>query len=93
MNEFSPNVYEISKEDIISSTKKTTGITTFPLEIKIENEIYKTKIIDTGGQRNERKKWKQCFCEKKKKKKKLKIYKIRLFKRRYRWNFIYCFFK
>eukprot|EP01080_Neovahlkampfia_damariscottae_P007179 gene7179-11491_t len=63
LEEFSPNVYETTKEDVISSTKKTTGITTFPLDVKIDEQIYKTKIIDTGGQRNERKKWKQCYSK------------------------------
>jgi GTPase SAR1 family protein len=57
LEKFSISKYKVTKEDVLCSTKKTTGITTFPLEV---NSL-KLKLIDSGGQKNERKKWKQCY--------------------------------
>lgn len=48
-----------SKEDILRSRVRTTGIV--EQEFKIEKSIF--KLFDVGGQRNERKKWIHCFSD------------------------------
>jgi guanine nucleotide-binding protein G(i) subunit alpha len=49
--------YVPTQEDVLRSRVKTTGIveTSFPMGDKI------IKMMDVGGQRNERKKWVHCF--------------------------------
>lgn len=47
-----PHTYQPTFEDAINTRRKTTGI----FEYSSRGTI-KAKIIDSGGQRNERKKW------------------------------------
>lgn len=49
--------YLPSKEDVLRSRVRTTGI----VESKFEIEGNLFKMFDVGGQRNERKKWIHCF--------------------------------
>eukprot|EP01080_Neovahlkampfia_damariscottae_P002973 gene2973-4983_t len=44
-------------EDVLHCRRKTTGIT----EFKFKNEMKTIDLYDTGGERNERKKWKNLF--------------------------------
>jgi hypothetical protein len=63
LQRFDPTSYEPTEEDIILSTKKTTGINSFEVSLNFSGKDISCTIIDTGGQRNERKKWKQCNQE------------------------------
>jgi len=49
--------YQPTEIDIIRCRVKTTGIT----EVDFDFEKSKFKLVDVGGQRNERKKWIHCF--------------------------------
>lgn len=49
--------YQPSDQDILRSRKKTTSISEYTFDIK----KVQLKVIDVGGQRNERRKWLQCF--------------------------------
>lgn len=53
------NDYVPSTEDILRVRIKTTGVT----ELDIQIGRNKFKIVDVGGQRNERKKWLHCFTD------------------------------
>jgi guanine nucleotide-binding protein subunit alpha len=46
-----------TKEDVLRCRVKTTGITEFAFSI----DDYRFKVIDVGGQRNERRRWIHCF--------------------------------
>ncbi len=46
-----------TKEDVLRCRVKTTGITEFKFSI----DDYCFKVIDVGGQRNERRRWIHCF--------------------------------
>jgi guanine nucleotide-binding protein subunit alpha len=46
-----------TKEDVLRCRVKTTGITEFKFSI----DDYQFKVIDVGGQRNERRRWIHCF--------------------------------
>lgn len=60
--DFNPN-----EDDIVMARIRTTGIAYTELEHRIvqdhkdEPDMLKFKIVDVGGQRNERKKWMHCF--------------------------------
>jgi len=49
--------YMPTEEDIIMARVRTTGIIT----TKFENPPVNFSVVDVGGQRNERKKWINCF--------------------------------
>jgi hypothetical protein len=51
-----PN-YVPTLDDVVKSRTKTTGIV--EVEFKLGNQM--VKLVDVGGQRNERKKWIKCF--------------------------------
>ncbi|KAJ3429071.1 guanine nucleotide-binding protein g(o) subunit alpha [Anaeramoeba flamelloides] len=51
------NDYIPTDQDIICSRIKTTGIA----EIQFEMDDFSFRVLDVGGQRNERKKWIHCF--------------------------------
>ena len=46
-----------SVKDVLMSRTKTTGVT----ELDFNMGPSKIKLVDVGGQRNERKKWMHCF--------------------------------
>jgi len=56
-----------TEEDCVMARIRTTGIVESDLEQKFNNSIegepdtIKFKVVDVGGQRNERKKWMHCF--------------------------------
>ncbi|KAL9658593.1 hypothetical protein ABK040_006130 [Willaertia magna] len=54
-----PATYLPSTEDILRSRLKTTGIA--EMEFNLSQIGKQVKVIDVGGQRNERKKWIHCF--------------------------------
>jgi len=54
---FSEDDYMPTEEDIIMARVRTTGIIT----TKFENPPVNFSVVDVGGQRNERKKWINCF--------------------------------
>lgn len=49
--------YIPSESDVLRLRKKTTGI----IETKFESKHLNFRMVDVGGQRNERKKWIHCF--------------------------------
>ena len=49
--------YSPTRQDIIKSRVKTTGI----IETEFEHNSFKYKVVDVGGQRNERRKWAHVF--------------------------------
>ncbi|KAL0480507.1 guanine nucleotide-binding protein G(o) subunit alpha [Acrasis kona] len=49
--------YQPTLEDIVKSRTKTTGI----VDIDFSLGEHNVKLVDVGGQRNERKKWIHCF--------------------------------
>ncbi len=57
VNELSSKAYIPSYEDIIHSRGRTSGI----VETQFSVGYNTFKIVDVGGQRNERKKWIHCF--------------------------------
>ncbi len=52
-----PPQYVPSNEDILYCRRKTTGI----VEVKFQHDGYSYNLCDVGGQRNERRKWVNCF--------------------------------
>ena len=46
-----------TKEDVLRCRVKTTGITEFTFSV----DDFRFKVIDVGGQRNERRRWIHCF--------------------------------
>ncbi|KAF0971641.1 hypothetical protein FDP41_009864 [Naegleria fowleri] len=54
-----PSSYLPSVDDVLRSRLKTTGIAEMEFHLKEIGKI--VKVIDVGGQRNERKKWIHCF--------------------------------
>lgn len=50
-------VYKITEEDILRTRKKTTGV----IETEFKVGDLKFRMVDVGGQRNERKKWIHSF--------------------------------
>ncbi|KAJ5079825.1 guanine nucleotide-binding protein g(o) subunit alpha [Anaeramoeba ignava] len=57
LNVLSSPDYVPSVEDILHVRVKTTGIT----ETQFSDEDFSFRMVDVGGQRNERKKWIHCF--------------------------------
>ncbi|KAL6047257.1 guanine nucleotide-binding protein subunit alpha [Balamuthia mandrillaris] len=57
MDRFLKSDYVVSTEDILRARKKTTGV----LEIFFSNGDLDFRLVDVGGQRNERRKWIHCF--------------------------------
>jgi len=51
------DAYKITDEDILRVRKRTTGI----IETDFTVGDYRFRMVDVGGQRNERKKWIHCF--------------------------------
>ena len=49
--------YKINKEDYLKARVRTTGVTKLDLKYETQNMINQLRIIDVGGQRNERQKW------------------------------------
>jgi hypothetical protein len=55
-----PEKYEVSQEDALRCRRKTTGIVEFVCNPEIDGKKHIIKLVDVGGQRNERKKWMHC---------------------------------
>lgn len=55
--------YLPSDDDVLRARSMTTGIVTFPFEVKNKNGkgSFEFELIDVGGQRTERRKWIHCF--------------------------------
>eukprot|EP00005_Dracoamoeba_jomungandri_P003018 CAMPEP_0174261046 /NCGR_PEP_ID=MMETSP0439-20130205/11200_1 /TAXON_ID=0 /ORGANISM="Stereomyxa ramosa, Strain Chinc5" /LENGTH=260 /DNA_ID=CAMNT_0015345457 /DNA_START=46 /DNA_END=825 /DNA_ORIENTATION=+ len=49
--------YQVNDDDILRVRKRTTGV----IETDFENKGRLFRMVDVGGQRNERKKWIHCF--------------------------------
>eukprot|EP01126_Amoeba_proteus_P021199 TRINITY_DN2148_c1_g1_i11.p1 TRINITY_DN2148_c1_g1~~TRINITY_DN2148_c1_g1_i11.p1 ORF type:complete len:302 (-),score=73.27 TRINITY_DN2148_c1_g1_i11:83-988(-) len=52
-----PDDYEPDQEEVLRMRVKTTGI----VETRLKSKGHNWVIVDVGGQRNERKKWANCF--------------------------------
>eukprot|EP01080_Neovahlkampfia_damariscottae_P002773 gene2773-4181_t len=63
ISRFEPGNVQLQEIDILSCTKKTIGINSFKVELEHFKKKITCTIVDTGGQRNERKKWKQCYLD------------------------------
>jgi GTPase SAR1 family protein len=61
LERLNPSKYTPTEEDALRCRKKTTGLVTFPIETEFNGKKYTIKLIDVGGQRNERKKWINSF--------------------------------
>ena len=57
LNRIDPPTFKPSHEDILHCRRKTTGI----VQVQFKNGEAIFKLIDVGGQRSERKKWKSVF--------------------------------
>jgi guanine nucleotide-binding protein G(i) subunit alpha len=57
LDRIDPPKYRPSNEDILHCRRKTTGI----VQVQFKNGEALFKLIDVGGQRSERKKWKSVF--------------------------------
>jgi len=57
--------YLPSDDDVLRARSMTTGIVTFPFEVRNKNGkgTFEFELIDVGGQRTERRKWIHCFEE------------------------------
>ena len=67
LERMNPEKYEVLQEDALRCRRKTTGIVEFVCSPEIEGKKHVIKLVDVGGQRNERKKWMHCKEKKKKK--------------------------
>eukprot|EP01080_Neovahlkampfia_damariscottae_P001132 gene1132-10646_t len=56
-----PPKYTVTDEDALRCRRKTTGIVEFNCTPDIDGKKTNIKIVDVGGQRNERKKWMNYF--------------------------------
>jgi hypothetical protein len=56
-----PPKYVVTDEDALRCRRKTTGIVEFNCTPDIDGVKTNIKIVDVGGQRNERKKWMNCL--------------------------------
>ncbi|XP_075242365.1 guanine nucleotide-binding protein G(o) subunit alpha-like isoform X1 [Convolutriloba macropyga] len=61
VDEITKDNYVPSKDDIIRARLQTQGIVEIEINIRTKNHIGRFRIIDVGGQRNQRKKWVHAF--------------------------------